>query len=206
MKKIITLTILLVNLIGNAQCPAPSNLISSMPFPGAAQLSWTENGTATYWEVVVMPDFSVGDPLPNGSGITITTNSVLLTNLPQAGCAAIFIRSGCSQTEFSPWVAAAAPNCSSYVWYYMSTLSNENFSTDSATGALQLFPNPASYVAQIKSDRKIEKVTLFDALGKAILVQTQNTNEINVENLAKGIYIMEIATEKEKVYRKFIKE
>ena len=45
---------------------------------------------------------------------------------------------------------------------------------------------------------------IIDALGKVILAQ--NNTEINVENLAKGIYTLEISTGNGKVFRKFIKE
>ena len=64
MKKIITLIILLANFVGNAQCPAPSDLVYSTINTQGALLSWTETGSASAWELAVLPDFYVGAPLP----------------------------------------------------------------------------------------------------------------------------------------------
>ena len=52
----------------------------------------------------------------------------------------------------------------------------------------------------------IEEIKIFDYLGKEVLKQTIINNEINVENLSKGIYIVEIHSGNGTVYKKFIKE
>lgn len=64
MKKIIILFLLLTFFKGNTQCPAPSNLAYSTVNVQDVVLSWTENGTATEWDVTVVPNFYVGAPLP----------------------------------------------------------------------------------------------------------------------------------------------
>ena len=56
MKKI-SLLVLFTVIIGNAQCPAPSNLVYSTINTRDALLSWSENGTATTWDIEVVPDF-----------------------------------------------------------------------------------------------------------------------------------------------------
>ncbi|MBY0487218.1 MAG: T9SS type A sorting domain-containing protein, partial [Flavobacteriaceae bacterium] len=66
--------------------------------------------------------------------------------------------------------------------------------------------NPTKNSIHIKNNSKIEKIIIFDYLGKEILTQTQNNNEVNVANLSKGIYLIEIHSENEKIYKKFIKE
>lgn len=205
MKKIITSIILIANFIGNAQCPAPSNLTLYIPNATSAQLSWTENGSATAWEVAVVPDFYVGAPIPS-SGIFATSNSYLVTGLPPAyGCYAFFVRSVCSASDFSSWVAIGTLGCDTNVYNYLATLSNDSFSLNENSG-LQLFPNPSKNVIQLKINSKIDKITILDSLSKVVLIQTQNNNEINIENLLKGVYIIEIITENKKIYRKFIKE
>jgi hypothetical protein len=205
MKKIITSIILFTNLIGNAQCLEPSNLTYNYINPQDIQLSWTENGTATTWDITVVPDFIVGTPLPSSGLYTTASNPFLLTGLsPAIGCSVFFIRSVCSATDVSPWVAVGTLGCSTNVYNYLATLSNDSFSLNE--NKLLLFPNPSNNFVQIKSNSKIDKITLFDTFGKAILIQTQNNSEISVENLSKGIYIIEIFTENKKIYRKFIKE
>jgi Secretion system C-terminal sorting domain len=205
MKKIITLIILFTNLIGNAQCPAPSNLTYNYINPQDVQLSWTENGTANTWDITVVPNFYVGAPLPSDSYYVTSSNSFILVNFPPTGCNVFFVRSRCSATVVSPWVALATSGCNTNVYNYLATLSNNNFSINNDK-SIKIFPNPSSTIFKIVSDTKVNKITLFDALGKEILIQSQNNSEVNVEKLSKGIYLIEIISENEKIYRKFIKD
>lgn len=205
MKKIIILYILLINLIGKAQCPVPSNLSLSSISATSVEFSWTENGTANTWETVVVPDFIVGTPLPSGGFISTTSNQFIFNDLTVSGCNVFFVRSVCSASDFSSWVAIGTLGCDTNVYNYLATLSNDSFSLNENSG-LQLFPNPSKNVIQLKINSKIDKITILDSLSKVVLIQTQNNNEINIENLLKGVYIIEIITENKKIYRKFIKE
>jgi hypothetical protein len=204
MKKIITLIILLASLIGNAQCPTPSNVtIISYQLPEVT-LGWTENGTANSWQVLVIPYYDIGTPIPTAGWIDATTNPITIVGVPQA-CNVFFVRSVCSAADVSPWAAVASSGCSANVYNYLETLSNDNFPINDDR-YIKIFPNPSKSILQIKNTSKIDKITVFDSLGKVILTQSQNNNEINVEKLTKGIYLIEISTENEKFYRKFIKE
>lgn len=71
-----------------------------------------------------------------------------------------------------------------------------------------IYPNPVQNVLQIQSATlaQISKVKIIDVQGKIVLEQTQNTNTINVETLAKGIYLLETYSGNEKQISKFIKE
>lgn len=189
MKKTITLLVLLAFFKGNTQCPAPSSLTFSIPDASSAQLSWTENGSATTWEVAIIPDFIVGTPLPSDGLYTTASNPFTVTGLSTViGCTVFFVRSVCSATDVSPWVAVGSLGCSTNVFNYLATLSNDSFSLKDNSG-LQLFPNPSKNSIQLKSNTKIDKITIFDSLGKVILIQTQNNTEVNIEKLSKGIYI-----------------
>ncbi len=203
MKITLLFTLITISFGGFAQCPPPTNLTISISNPTSAQLSWTENPTISTWEVAVFPNFAIGATLPP-NGIITLSNSYLVTNLPPTyGCYAFFVRSVCSATEVSPWVAVATSGCSIEIGDYLETLSAESFSEKSA---LTIFPNPVKKLFQIKSESDIEKIRIIDSLGKVILVQTQNNTEIDVEHLANGIYTVEIISENEKVFRRFIKE
>lgn len=205
MKITITIIILLTNFVCNSQCQAPSNLVYSIVNTQDALLSWTEKGTATTWDITVVPDFYVGAPLPTDSYYVSSTNPFTFANFPPTGCNVFFVRSRCSVTEVSPWVALGTSGCDTNIYNYLATLSNNNFSINNDNN-IKIFPNPSSTIFKIVSDTKIDKITLFDTLGKEILTQTQNNNEFNVENLSKGIYLIEIHSENEKIYKKFIKE
>lgn len=67
-----------------------------------------------------------------------------------------------------------------------------------------IYPNPASAVITIKTDEVIETVFVYNMLGE--LVQKENTNTFSIEQLAKGIYILSIHTEKGKTTTRLIKE
>ena len=209
MKKLIILAILLANFVGNSQCSAPSNvnLINNIAFLNTAELSWTENGTATSWEIAIVPDFNVGSTIPTNGLYLATSNSFTFTGLPPSfDCYAFFVRSVCSSTDVSNWTGASTLGCSITAYNWFLTLSNDNFVTNSENNKLQIYPNPAKNIINIKYNSEIEKISIFDYLGKEILTQIQNNNEINVENLSKGIYTIEIQLENEKVSKKFIKE
>ena len=203
MKKI-SLLVLFTVIIGNAQCPAPSNLVYSTINTQDALLSWSENGTATTWDIAVVPDFYVGAPLPSNGWVTASTNPFVYVGLPP-GCNVFFVRSVCSTTDVSPWTAVASSGCPINITNYLATLSNNDFSINNDNN-IKVFPNPSSTIFKIVSDTNIDKITIFDTLGKEILTQTQNNNEINIEKLSKGIYLIEIFSENEKIYKKLIKE
>ena len=205
MKKIITLFVLLTFFKGFTQCPAPSNLILSSLTATTVNLTWTENGTATAWEIAIIPDYNIGDPIPTfGTFYSGTTPYTINGLTPGFGCYAFLVRSHCSATEVSPWVAVGSSGCDTNVYNYLATLSTNTHNLENST--IQVYPNPSKNSVQIKSTSKIDKITVFDSLGKVILTQTQSTNEINLENFSKGIYFIEIFTESVKMYKKIIKE
>ena len=83
-------------------------------------------------------------------------------------------------------------------------LSNDSFETISK---VELYPNPSTNVFQISVDAK--KVEIYSLTGQ--LIQTENNifanKEINIANLAKGIYIVKITnSDAIAVSKKLIKE
>ena len=73
---------------------------------------------------------------------------------------------------------------------------------------IKMYPNPVTTVlaVQLKNGCVVDKITITDLSGKIILTQTQNTNTINVEKLAQGVYILEAYSGAEKYTSKFVKE
>jgi hypothetical protein len=83
-------------------------------------------------------------------------------------------------------------------------LSNESFE---AISKVELYPNPSTNTFQISLDAK--KVEIYSLTGQ--LIQTENNcvanKEINISNLAKGIYIVKIInSDAISVSKKLIKE
>jgi len=72
------------------------------------------------------------------------------------------------------------------------------------------FPNPCTNQLNISSDLPIHSVQICDLSGKSVLAKTfdtqQNTYTIDVNHLAKGLYIAQLQSEKGKQFVKVLKE
>ena len=98
MKKITTLlSALALTAFGfqaNAQCPAPSDLANPNPAPTSANLTWTENGSATEWEIeLTVGPGSTFTGTPTHSNIT--TNPYNITGLTVSTIHKAQVRSVC---------------------------------------------------------------------------------------------------------------
>ncbi len=207
MKKSYLYIILFSYFLDAAQCPPPTNLSVSNSTTTDVQLSWTENGTATQWEVVVDPYYSIGSSIPTSGFVTVLLNSYTITGLSPDGCYVFYVRSVCSSTDVSNWSKPFAfGNCGSAIIDYIASLSN-NTNTFASNG-LVIYPNPAQKTLQLqtKTDTTIDKIIITDLSGKIILEQTQNTNQVNVEQLSVGMYFIEAFSGDEKNTSKFLKE
>ncbi|GAA4080043.1 hypothetical protein GCM10022389_27740 [Flavobacterium cheonanense] len=194
--------------MASAHCPAPTNVIAvdNTLLNSSIELSWTENGTASAWQVLILPNFNVGTQIPSFGWVMTSTNPFTIVGVPPSTqCYALFVRSACSLSNVSPWSAVGTSVCSLLTINYLATLSNDSFENND-TNRLTLFPNPTNNILKLNSNSPIDKVIISDFLCKVILVQTQGTNEINVESLSKGIYIVEVISGKDTFFSKFIKE
>lgn len=76
--------------------------------------------------------------------------------------------------------------------------------------SFNLYPNPVKDQLIITTENeKINNIKMMDATGKTISIAneiTQNTTTINVADLAKGLYILQIQTQKGIGTKRFIKE
>jgi sugar lactone lactonase YvrE len=74
---------------------------------------------------------------------------------------------------------------------------------------ITVYPNPVVSQACIQlSDENVivDKIMVIDMTGKILLEQAPNMNQINLENLAAGIYILEAFSGDKKQQVKFVKE
>jgi hypothetical protein len=80
-----------------------------------------------------------------------------------------------------------------YTINIVDNLSLDDFNQDQ----FSIYPNPSQNVVNIesKNNLNIESVKIFDLFGKLIIEKTQNTNQVSVENLSNGVYIVEVASE-----------
>lgn len=71
---------------------------------------------------------------------------------------------------------------------------------------LRLYPNPATNVLNLNTDTLIKSATIITVNGQRLDAKLTGSNQINVENLQNGFYILEvIAEDGVAVYKNFIK-
>lgn len=75
-----------------------------------------------------------------------------------------------------------------------------------ARSEVSVFPNPVKDILNIKTEEKLQSVEIFDMNGRIIQSIISPQKQINVTNLAKGLYIVKIITEKRIQSEHFIKE
>ena len=98
-------------------------------------------------------------------------------------------------------------------------VSDEDFMTSRYTSGLvgiednielssfNIYPNPVKNQLTITAENeKINSIKIIDVTGKILKSFTENTTTINVADLAKGLYILQIQTQKGIGTKRFIKE
>ena len=84
---------------------------------------------------------------------------------------------------------------------------NDDVSIDEVENAkFQVFPNPAKDEIFIKSDSQIEKVEIFSLTGNLLFVENNFNEKISVSTLPKGIYLLNVYTDKGVAVSKIVKE
>jgi hypothetical protein len=80
-------------------------------------------------------------------------------------------------------------------------------STNFELNTLSIYPNPSSssIVLQNSKNSFFDKVYIIDLTGKVILTKT-TSNQLNIEQLAKGMYSIEAYSGNEKFFCKFVKK
>lgn len=73
-----------------------------------------------------------------------------------------------------------------------STVTPFSLSTDAFTKiSFKVFPNPASNFINISASKSIDKIEVFDVLGKKVLMSTE-TRKVDVKNLKSGVYLLKM--------------
>lgn len=77
--------------------------------------------------------------------------------------------------------------------------------SDAGKAKVALYPNPATDYLNVSSTSKISKVEVYDISGKKVNAELVD-NKVNVQNLAKGSYVIKITDNSGTTSQKFIKE
>ncbi len=82
-------------------CPLPSNLLSGPTSSSTAILNWTENGSATLWQI----EWGLGGFIPGtGTTVFVSNNPDTILGLPANSNLEYYVRSICSPGDSSGWV------------------------------------------------------------------------------------------------------
>ncbi|OYU83133.1 MAG: secretion protein [Flavobacterium sp. BFFFF2] len=75
-------------------------------------------------------------------------------------------------------------------------------------GHVLTYPNPSHSILNIQPSNNtvIDKITITDLMGKLMLMQNSNTTQVNIEQLASGMYMLEAVSGEDKFTCKFVKE
>jgi hypothetical protein len=71
--------------------------------------------------------------------------------------------------------------------------------------SVKIYPNPVEDVLHIQSSATIEQATIYDLSGR-LLRQVQMTNDIPIQDLARGVYMIKIQTNKGVEIGKIVKQ
>ena len=138
-------------------CPRPTVLVATPISASTVNLSWTENGTATSWEVIIQPA-GTGLPPANAVGTIVNSTSYTATGLTAGVNYEYYVRAVCSSTDISTWNGPrnfvlvtscndALPFCGSTPPYANTT----GIPSLGSPGCLGSTPNPAWYTVQIET-------------------------------------------------------
>ncbi|MGX9986734.1 T9SS type A sorting domain-containing protein [Soonwooa purpurea] len=91
--------------------------------------------------------------------------------------------------------------------YYIAILEEKELETAETykKTPIIIYPNPTKDVINIKDNKDFTEVKIYDASAKLVLNQVLKNNQINVSELPKGVYYLELIG-KEKAVVKFIKD
>lgn len=204
MKKILLVLLLTGLFSANAQCTAPTFFTVTENIGNSVTLDWTENGTAMAWEIGAVANYQIGDQPPTIPTSVTAAKPYVLVGVPPE-CIVFYVRSLCIANGVSDWAMVASPECPEGIFDFVNSLSADDFVNNSKKGLL-LYPNPVKSLLSLKSDSTIRKIIISDFTGQVIKTHTTNYEQINVENLSKGMYIIEVFSSQGKVTKKFIKE
>ena len=77
---------------------------------------------------------------------------------------------------------------------------------DNLQSQFVIYPNPTSDIINISSGEPINKIKVFDALGRLVLEEDNSSNQIDVTCLSTGLFFVKIETDQGTLVKKIIKE
>ena len=87
-------------------CPVVADIETDNITTTSADITWTERGTATAWDVVLSATALTDEQLASATPVNVTAASYRATELTQNTPYYIYVRAHCSESDQSDWTAA----------------------------------------------------------------------------------------------------
>ena len=175
---------------GQETCPAPTNVTASNITNNSADISWTQQGDVTNWEV----NYRVAGATAWNSSTT-SSNPYTLTGLSESTSYEVQVIAHCTNGVTSDPSATIT----------LTTVGINDYELNSVV----VYPNPTNGMVQIQnSESRIQDVEVYDAYGKVLNVVTVNDNvtALDLSGYAAGTYFVKIVTENGVVTKRVVKQ
>jgi len=101
-----------------------------------------------------------------------------------------FYNSNIDNTSTLDYFSGIAPGLDSFMFDTLSSIELENPSF-----GITIYPNPASEIVHIETAATVEHIELFNIGGELVMTKA-NANQLNIHELASGVYFMKITSNK----------
>ena len=171
-------------------CAAPTNVTASNITNTTAEISWTQQGDVTSWDV----NYRVAGATSWYSATT-TTNPYMLSGLTESTTYEVQVIAHCTNGVTSDPSATIT----------LTTVGINDYELNNVV----VYPNPTTGMIQIQnSESRIENVEVYDAYGKMLNAVTVNDNatSLDLSGYASGTYFVKIMTENGVVTKRVVKQ
>ena len=160
-------------------CPQPTALTATNITANSADLGWTENGSATTWNIEFGP---VGFTQGTGGTLVsnVTSNPYTLSSLNSASTYDYYVQSNCG-SDVSLW---------SGPYTFTPLLANDSFDIKNFVA----YPNPVNDVLNLSYSSEITSVKVINLLGQELISKkvSNNSVQIDMSDLSAGTYIVNV--------------
>lgn len=169
---------------------------------------WTPNSTSLRFKLVDFGAdgaFGGGDDVEHETTITPTFNGWNHVSAPISAMTGLTTKSNIAQLIF-----ASSPSGASVVY-----IDNVLFSKKAVVGIesnksvnISVYPNPSNGILNIKAEKNIQKVEVFNAMGQLVNSLKANANNatLDLSDLPNGLYTVNAVVDGSNNISKFIKE
>ena len=160
---------------------------------------------------IVFKGFKVGSKVKGIDADTFGNNTLTFSNLDFVTTDALSTISTQLTSTHAEILSAQATGTGStedhfYTWtaYFSGGKGTLSVEENSVKTPFSVYPNPFNNDLNVSSQIKVESLRLYNISGQ-LVKQVKNSNSMNVSELAKGIYILEVTADASREIRKVIK-